>query len=74
MNNKLINRNSRLRPWHPTDRDEIKKFLGTVMRMALVMKPYIILCRSKREMYGYDFDHKIMTRPSFILVLIAFQI
>ena len=64
-----LTRGSRLKNWHPTNRNEIKKFLGLTICMGIVWKPELAMYWSKKDIYDYPFIYKHMSRDRFQLLL-----
>lgn len=60
---------SRLRLWTPTDKEEIKRFLGVIIWMGIVKLPKIVDYWSNDEMLGQSFAKKTMSRNRFEVLL-----
>ena len=52
IDSQTITRKSRLNVWQPTDRAEMRKFLGIVMLMVIFPLPKISLYWSKSQLYS----------------------
>lgn len=69
ISNTTLTRKSRANLWHPTTRDEIKKFLAIVMCMGVVSLPNIYSYWSNKGIYLYKYFRQAMKRDRFQLLL-----
>lgn len=60
---------SRSHSWKPTDKTEIKKFLGLILYMGLVKLPKLAYYWSKDKILGQKFPSTVMSRNRFELLL-----
>lgn len=65
MNKGVSKNKSRLKLWMPTDKEEIKRFLGVIIWMGIVKLPKVIDYWSNDEMLGQSFAKKTMSRNRF---------
>lgn len=64
-----IPNSSRLHKWSPTDKKEMKKFLGLIGYMGLVKMPTIRHYWSRKPLFRNDNISKVMSRNRFELLL-----
>ncbi|KAB0790392.1 hypothetical protein PPYR_15240, partial [Photinus pyralis] len=60
---------SRLHAWQPTNKDEIKKFLGILGYMGIVKLPTLRHYWCKRRLFGVSVVAEVMSRNRFELLL-----
>ena len=60
---------SRLKVWSPTNRDEMKRFLGMVIYMEVIQFPEISFYWSKKQLYCGIIIPKTMDRDQFQIVV-----
>ena len=69
IDNTTLTRTCRAKQWVPTNRNEMRTFIGIVMSMGLVWTPDIHLYWSTKELYNRSFVSKTMPRDRFLLLL-----
>lgn len=64
-----LRRRSRANDWFPTNKKEMKEFLGLLFLMGIIHKPTIHMYWSKDPLFSTPIFHAIMSRNRFQLLL-----
>ena len=69
LQSQTVTRCSTLKAWSPTNRDEMKRFLGMVIYMGVIQLPEISLYWSKKQLYCGTIILKTMDRDQFQILM-----